>query len=104
MDITKLHKLLDMLEKEQNELSKLILESNSLNLNGNQDGISVRIATANRDIRVTEMDRHYVQQVIRGREMILLGVKKVYHASIESQKKKIQSLKVEIQKETSSNY
>ncbi|MTD32600.1 hypothetical protein [Paludibacterium denitrificans] len=100
MDIQATRKLLDQLQSERDELDRLVTEERTLTLDGHQDGISVRIGSDSRSIAVTGMDKNYAQCVIRGREMILLGIKKVYRAAIEYQKAKIHALELKIREST----
>lgn len=100
MDIQVTKQLLDKLQSAQDELSKLLSEERVLTLDGHQDGISVNTGKGSRTISVTYMDRSYSQRVIHGREMILLGIKKVYRAAIEDQKAKVHAIQLQIQEET----
>lgn len=53
---------------------------------------SITVNVGGYHIDVTSMDRCYMQSVIRGREMIYLGAKKMVNASIDEWKLKVKSI------------
>lgn len=82
MDTKAIRQWTEVLDKKRQQLDELKQEASLLTLSGNQDQIRVTVGTKGRSIAVSEMGRDWAQHLIRGREMILLGVKKAYAAMI----------------------
>ena len=95
MSIDELKKLCDRLAAAKAELEKLEHKQSLCKLSGHQVPISVRVH-GEIDVAVSHMDRSYMQSVIRGREMILLGVKKVINGLIDQQRAHVADLEEKI--------
>jgi hypothetical protein len=102
MDTKKVADLLESLDKARSSLDKLEYEASLLNLNGHQRQISVRVGESQREICLTQLDyqRTYASIAIRGTEMVMLGVKKLYAAWIDAQKQKVAALETSIREHT----
>ena len=81
-------------EREKLELFKTRLAS--CELNGHQSEITVTVGNAKIQLRVTELDRGYASRVIRGREIILLGIKKTIAAMVDEQTQIVKDLETQI--------
>ena len=81
-------------EREKLELFKTRLAS--CELNGHQSEITVTVGNAKMQLKVTELDRGYASRVIRGREIILLGVKKTIAAMVDDQTRVVKDLETQI--------
>lgn len=81
-------------EREKLELFKTRLAS--CELNGYQSEITVTVGNAKMQLKVTELDRGYASRVIRGREIILLGVKKTIAAMVDDQTRVVKDLETQI--------
>lgn len=79
-------------------VSELREEASRLTLSGHQHEISVRVGRECRSISVTKIDTHgnYSSRLVRGREMILLGVKKAYAVMIEAAEQRLAEIDAEI--------
>lgn len=64
------------------------------NAGSHQSEISIRCGDV--VVSVTEMDRGYMQSIIRGREMIALGIKKVLNAKVDEAQDKVKRIEEEI--------
>jgi hypothetical protein len=96
--IRSLTKDLDLARKS---LIALRAEAETLNL-GHQGTISVCVPGATRAIVVAQDGGRsfgWQSRMVRGREMIMLGIKKAYAAMIESERAQIEVLKEAIAKE-----
>lgn len=60
---------------------------------------SITVNVGGYHIDVTGMDRCYMQSVIRGREMIYLGAKKLANASVDEWQLKVKSIEAAISAE-----
>ena len=83
MDTIKIRHAADNLDTARKRLAVLQEERALLNCNGHQSEISVTVGTASR-VLVARMgyDTGYIAKMIRGREMIALGVVKVFEGWI----------------------
>lgn len=81
-------------EREKLELFKTRLAS--CELNGHQSEITVTVGNAKMQLRVTELDRGYASRAIRGREIILLGIKKTIAAMVDDQTQIVKDLETQI--------
>ncbi len=86
MSIDELQALCVSLKAERTRLEELNVKLRACNLNGHQRQISVNISDLG-NVALTDCarDTGYRSQVIRGREMILLGVKKALAALVDQQ-------------------
>jgi hypothetical protein len=84
MNTEKIRALTTALDDEMAKLADLRKKAALLTLNGHQESITVTV-NGKVSLGVTTMDRSYAQRCIRGREMILLGVKLAMSALIEDQ-------------------
>jgi hypothetical protein len=102
MDTKKVADLLESLDKARSALDKLEYEASLLNLNGHQRQISVRVGESKRDICLTQIDyqRTYASIAIRGTEMVMLGVKKLYASWIDEAQQKVAAIEMAIRKHT----
>jgi len=100
MDTNAISELCKKLEQEEKLLQELKKEASLLNLNGHQEQITVSFSGKTRAIAISDMARDYSQKVIRGREMILLGVKKAYLGIIDHQENVVVKIKEEIREHT----
>lgn len=64
------------------------------NAGSHQSAISIKCGDVTVD--VTEMDRCYMQSIIRGREMIALGIKKALNGKIDAARDKVRLIETEI--------
>lgn len=80
MDTRKLTELTAQLNFAMEDLEKAKKVRSLLKL-GHQQSLSIRISDIHMDL--TEMDRHYMQVIKRGHEMIALGAAKVLNAKID---------------------
>ncbi|WP_396180207.1 hypothetical protein [Flavobacterium sp.] len=95
MDTNQLVKLSQSLDAARSTLSDCIKARSIVNNAGtHQSEISIRCG--NVTVSVTEMDRGYTQSIIRGREMIALGIKKVLNAKIDDAQDKVKRIEAEI--------
>lgn len=86
MNIDEIKSLCDKLVKEREELVKLKTKLAMCNLSGHQNNVSVTIQGVG-SIYLTEVSRDtgYAARLIRGREMIMLGVKKSLSYMVDQQ-------------------
>lgn len=101
MNTTRIRELTKMLDEARGAARQLRNEAEALNLN-HQDVISVRIKDCARDIYVAVnggREAGWMSQMVRGREMIMLGIKKAYTAMIEDADARVASIESEIRKE-----
>lgn len=101
MNTDLIRKLTFDLDDAEKLLKELTTEAEYLNLN-HQDLISVCVPKVTRWIAVAEnggREAGWMTRLIRGREMILLGMKKAYAAMIEQQKERVQAIKEQIAQE-----
>ena len=97
MNTENIRELTKQLDIEIARLTSLKKQFISLTLNGHQESITVTIKDKVQ-LAVTAMDRGYAQRCIRGREMILLGVKKAMAAMIEEQEWVVEEAKQAVRK------
>lgn len=95
MTLTELKNLVERLGSRGEELQRLRAAFQACQLSGHQKSISVQIDGVG-SIALTEMDNAYAQRLIRGREIILLGVKKAIAAQIDAKVKTLRELEEEI--------
>lgn len=95
MSIDELKKLCDQLAAARAELERLERKQALCKLSGHQVQISVNVDGAI-DVAVSRMGRDYREAVIRGREMILLGIKKVLNELIDQQRAHVADLEERI--------
>lgn len=88
--------LCQQLKKERAILVEMKSKLAMCRLSGHQNSIKVLIGDGAIAVNVTEMDRGYSQSLIRGREMILLGVKKAISAVVDEQQSIVLSIESEI--------
>jgi hypothetical protein len=91
MSIDELKKLCDKLDAERKTLSAHRSRLAMCDLSGHQRGITLNIRDLG-SIELSEMDRGYAERLIRGREMIMLGVKKALRAMVDAQAEKVATL------------
>lgn len=91
MSIDELKKLCDRLADARAELERLEHRQGLCELSGHQVPISVHIR-GEINVDVTHTDRCHMQSLIRGREMILLGVKKVINGLVDQQRAHVADL------------
>lgn len=91
MSIDELKKLCDRLEAERKTLAEHRKRLNRCNLDGHQEGISLNVRDLG-TVALSEMDHCYAQRLIRGREMIMLGVKKALSAMVDAQADRVAAL------------
>lgn len=95
MDTAKLVKLSQALEAARAGLAEALKARSIVDSAGHhQSSISIRCGDIKLD--VTEMDRCYMQSIIRGREMIALGIKKVLNAKVDEAQGKVKRIESEI--------
>lgn len=85
MTTNEIIELCQRLKKEREALSEMKKKLAACNLSGHQKRIKVLIGDGSIAVNVTEMNRGYSESLIRGREMILLGVKKAIQAAVDEQ-------------------
>lgn len=85
MTTNEIIELCQRLKKEREALSEMKKKLAACNLSGHQNRIKVLIGDGSIAVNVTEMNRGYSESLIRGREMILLGVKKAIQAAVDEQ-------------------
>lgn len=95
MSIDELKSLCGQLAAARAELEKLEHKQGLCKLSGHQVPISVRVH-GEIDVAVSYVDRSYMQSLIRGREMILLGVKKVLNGLVDQQRARVADLEERI--------
>lgn len=95
MNTEKIRDLTKVLDAEKAKLAALKAQASMLTLSGHQNQISVTIQDKVQ-LAVTAMDRGWHQRCIRGREMILLGVKKAMAAMIEEQEFAVEKAKQDL--------
>ncbi len=95
MNTEKIRDLTKVLDAEKAKLAALKAQASMLTLSGHQNQISVTIQDKVQ-LAVTAMDRGWSQRCIRGREMILLGVKKAMAAMIEEQEFAVEKAKQDL--------
>ena len=102
MNTEKIAKLADELNKARSALDSIEYEALLLHLNGHQQVISVRVGDKGRSFSLAEIDhqRSYAAVAIRGTEMVMLGIKKLYAARIDSMKQRIASIETSIREQT----
>lgn len=88
--------LCQQLNKERAILVEMKSKLAMCQLSGHQNRIKVLIGDGAIAVNVTGMDRGYSQSLIRGREMILLGVKKAISAVVDEQQSIVLSIESEI--------
>ena len=86
MNINELKALCDRLATERAELGKLKMKLSACNLSGHQHDISINVSGIG-SVQLTAITREtgYAASLIRGREMIMLGVKKILLEAVEQQ-------------------
>lgn len=92
MNTENIRKLTELLDAEVASLARLKSQASLLTLNGHQESITVSVKDKV-TLSVTAMDRGYAQRCIKGREMILLGIKKAMAAMIEEQEFAVEQAK-----------
>lgn len=102
MDTQKIVKLAEELAKSRSSLELLEYEASLLNLSGHQQTITVRIGDKSRSFILAEIDhqRSYAAVAIRGTEMVMLGVKKLYAARVDAMKQHIASIETSLREQT----
>lgn len=88
MNFAELTQLFSRLEAARAEARPLLKSLKACNLTGHQMAISVTITDVG-TVNLTEMDRSYLQRLIRGRELIMLGVKKAISAKLDAKRLEI---------------
>lgn len=83
--------LFTQLDRARAEISPLLKSLQACNLTGHQMTISLNVADVG-TIALSEMDRGYMQRLIRGRELIMLGVKKALSAKVDEKRDEIRAL------------
>lgn len=91
MSIDELKALCDQLETARKLLAEHEKRLSLCQLSGHQEAISVSVGGIG-SVALTSMDRGYMQRLIRGREMIMLGVKKCLAELVEAQRAKVREL------------
>ena len=102
MNTQSIVKLAETLDKARFDLGALEYEMSLLNLSGHQQTVHVRIGDKGRSFGLAEIDhgRNYAAVAIRGTEMVMLGVKKLYAARVDSMKQHIASLEARLREHT----
>lgn len=103
MNIKRITDLSGKLDRARIDLDVMKKEAALLNLNGHQEIIRVGIGNkSSQTFSLAEIDhRHsYAAVAIRGTEMVMLGVKKLYAARIDSMKEHIADIEALIKQET----
>jgi hypothetical protein len=102
MNTQSIVKLAETLDKARFDLSALEYEMSLLNLSGHQQTVHVRIGDKGRSFGLAEIDhgRNYAAVAIRGTEMVMLGMKKLYAARVDSMKQHIASLEAKLREHT----
>jgi hypothetical protein len=95
MNRAELNKLFDKLDNLRAEVPPLEKSLKACNLNGHQMSITVTVADVG-TVMLTAMDRSYMQRLIRGRELIMLGVKKAISAKLDAKLAEILELEQSI--------
>lgn len=90
MSIDQLKKLCDQLESARKLLAEQEARLSACTL-GHQQQITVNIEGLGA-VALTEFDHRYMSRLIRGREMIMLGVKKALAAMVEAQAERVANL------------
>lgn len=91
MSIEQLKKMCDQLAAARKLLAEHKSRLGLCDLRGHQESISIRVGNIG-SIDLTYMDQCYMQRQIRGREMIMLGVKKVLGAMVDEQAARVAKL------------
>ncbi|AXE31590.1 hypothetical protein DK842_17800 [Chromobacterium phragmitis] len=93
--------LLKELDAARDELKKLKEEASLLSLSGHQNQISIQVGNSSRSLAIARIESRngYASTLVRGREMILLGVKKAYAALISTQAQRVRDLEESIQQQ-----
>lgn len=97
-------KILDEIVIAERLLAELKAEASTLNL-GHQDPIAVSIPKKTRWLGVAEnggRENGWSARLVRGREMIMLGIKLAYAAMIEQQERYLSRLKKDLLEECKS--
>ncbi|MBU6488292.1 MAG: hypothetical protein KGQ57_10735 [Burkholderiales bacterium] len=102
MDTQKIAKLVAELDKARSDLDAIEYEVSLLNLSGHQQTIHVRIGEKGRSFSLAEIDHQcsYAAVAIRGTEMVMLGVKKLYAARVDAKKQHIKSIEARLRELT----
>lgn len=102
MDTQKIVKLAEALDKARSGLESLEYEASLLNLSGHQQAVRVQIGERSRFFSLAEIDhqRSYAAVAIRGTEMVMLGVKKLYAARVDAMKQHIASIETSLREQT----
>ncbi|HJP68593.1 MAG TPA: hypothetical protein VJ846_06800 [Sphingomicrobium sp.] len=102
MNTQNISKLVEALDKARSDLDALEREASLLNLTGHQQTIHVRVGEKGRTFSLAEIDhqRTYAAVAIRGTEMVMLGVKKLYAARADAKKQHIASIEVQLRELT----
>ena len=95
MTIEQIKGLCDKLAAERKTLAGHRERLANCSLSGHQNDISIYINGLGK-IELSEMDRGYSQRLIRGREMIMLGVKKTLSAMVDAQADRVAALELAI--------
>ena len=96
MGTSNIMKMCEKLDAEREKLELFKTRLASCELNGHQAEITVTEGNAKMQLKVTELDRGYASRVIRGREIILLGVKKTIAAMVDDQTRVVKDLETQI--------
>jgi len=96
MSIHEVKKAAELLEKAQAALEQAKKDRAAVNCSArSQDRISVNVNGVY--IEITELDRGYCAQVIRGREMIALGAAKLLNEHVARHESNVAKKKAELQ-------
>lgn len=95
MKLAELTLLFSRLEKARAAAKPLLASLKACNLTGHQMAISLNVADVG-TIPLSYMDNHYMQRLVRGRELIMLGVKKNLNAQLDALRVEIIELETAI--------
>jgi len=97
MTIDELKALCDRLKMMRESLAELKLRHAACTLSGHQKSITVEIAGVGKfGLTYCDYTTGYASRVIKGREMILLGVKKALEAMVDERAETVRQLEQQI--------
>lgn len=100
MDANELKVLLRSLESAQSNLHELETEYSLLNLTGHQQEIRISVGDTTRTLSLARFDNAtYTAVAVRGTEMVMLGVKKLYAARIDEARQGVREIEEKIRAE-----
>lgn len=99
MDINKITILTSELEEAKNKLKQLQSARSQLNFGGHQNRAYAVVGDVKIEITTLERNTGWAAKLIRGQEMILLGMQKAFNARIDAQHERIAKIRDDISNE-----